>query len=112
MAVDRSGSAYIRDSDDSVFRVDLSTMTCSATGCPDRTTRFDSFGMGYATDSADTWRDQMCVVNENALGVLDTTSGTIINMGQLDKTTGATLTTLPLRSFPSPTNIDTFAFAT
>jgi hypothetical protein len=141
MAVDRSGNAYIRYSDDSVFRVELSTLACSSTSYSDRSTRFDSFGMGYSTDSDDTWRDQMYVANEDTLGVLDTTSWTISSIGrmpsqseltgnaagelwailplespakivQLDKTDGATLTTLPLRSFPSPSNIDTFAFAT
>lgn len=141
MSVDRSGTAYIRYSDDRVYGVDLSTLTCSPTGYRDSTTRFGSFGMGYSTDSADTWRDQLYVANEDQLGILDTSTWTITNLGrmpsqseltgnaagelwailpletpakivQLDKTNASTLTTIAMRGFPSPTNIDTFAFAT
>jgi hypothetical protein len=141
MSVDRSGTAYIRYSDDRVYSVDLATMTCSPTGYRDSTTRFGSFGMGYSTDSADTWRDQLYVANEDQLGILDTSSWTITNLGrmpsqseltgnadgelwailpletpakivQLDKTDASTLTTITMRSFPSPSDIDTFAFAT
>jgi hypothetical protein len=39
-------------------------------------TGFDSFGMGYATDAADTWRDQLYVANGTTLGILDTATWT------------------------------------
>jgi hypothetical protein len=51
--VDTDSDTQDTDPVDSVFRVDLATMTCSATGYSDRTTWFDSFGMGYSTDSAE-----------------------------------------------------------
>lgn len=141
MAVSRDGVAYVRYADDAVYAVDLATLTCSSTAYSDRRTGFDSFGMGYATDSADTWRDRLFVANASDLGVLDTSTWSITTVGrmpsqseltgnadgelwamlplerpaelrQLDTTTGATLTTLRLSSFPDPSDIDAFAFAT
>lgn len=141
MAVDRSGTAYVRYADNSLYALDLATMRCSATSYSDRRTHFDSFGMGYATDTADTWREQLYVANDASLGVLDPATGSITTLGrmpsqseltgnadgelwamlpletpaelaQLDLTTGATLTTLRLPAFPDPSGIDTFAFAT
>jgi hypothetical protein len=141
MSVRRDGTMYVRYGDDKVYSVDLDTMNCTATAYSDRATRFDSFGMGYSTDSADTWRDQLYVANGDTVGVLDTSSWTITPIGgmpsqseltgnadgelwavlplespakiiQIDKTDGSALTTIPMRSFPEPVNIDTFAFAT
>jgi hypothetical protein len=141
MAVSRDGVAYVRYADNVVYELDLATMTCAETSYSDRRTGFDSFGMGYATDSADTWRDQLYVANATHLGVLNPTSGNITTLGrmpsqseltgnadgelwailplespaklrQLDLTTGAELATIEMRSFPNPSNIDTFAFAT
>lgn len=141
MAVSRDGVAYVRYADNSVFAVDLATLGCSATAYADRSTHFDSFGMGYATDSAETWRDQLYVANEGALGVLDTDTWSVTKLGsmpsqseltgnaagelwamlplehpaqlvQLDRDSAATLKTLKLSRFPDPGNIDAFAFAT
>lgn len=141
MAVDRSGTAYVRYADNTVYSVDLATMTCSRTGYSDRTTGFDSFGMGYATDNADTWREQLYVANDSQVGILDPATWRVTTLGRmpsqseltgnadgelwamlplerpaelvrLDTTTGATMETLHLASFPDPSNIDTFAFAT
>ncbi len=141
MSVSRSGTAYVRYADNSLYSVDLATLTCSATSYSDRRTGFDSFGMGYATDSADTWREQLYVANSTTLGVLDPSSGAITTLGrmpsqseltgnadgelwamlplespaelvQLDTASGATLATVRLPGFPNPSDIDTFAFAT
>lgn len=141
MGVSRDGLAYIRYADNALYELDLATMKCSTTSYSDRRTGFDSFGMGYATDSADTWRDQLYVANARTLGVLDPSTGSITTLGrmpsqseltgnadgelwailplespaelmQLDLTTGAELDTIEMRSFPDPGNIDTFAFAT
>jgi hypothetical protein len=86
-------------------------------------------------------RDQLYVTNEDQLGVLDTGTWTIQNVGrmasqseltgnsdgelwaflpleqpaeivQLDLDSAAVLTTLRLPGFPDPGDIDTFAFAT
>lgn len=141
MSVSRSGTAYVRYADDSVYAVDLGTLACTPTSYSDRRTGFDSFGMGYATDAADTWRDQLYVANGTTLGILDTATWSITTLGrmpsqseltgnaagelwallpletpaeliQLNTTTGARLATLTLPGFPDPGNIDTFAFAT
>lgn len=141
MAVSRGGVAYVRYADNAVYAVDLATMACSPTTYSDRRTGFDAFGMGYATDTADTWREQLYVANEGSVGVLDPATWTIAPLGRLpsqseltgnadgelwamlpletpaqlarvDTTTGATAETVSLRGFPDPSNIDTFAFAT
>lgn len=141
MAVSRDGTAWIRYSDDAVYEVDLTTLDCHASGYGGRRGGFGSFGMGYATDSAGSWRDKLYVANDATLAVLDPTTWTLSPVGamasqseltgnadgelwamlplekvarlaQLDKSTGAELTTLPLPAFPDPSTIDTFAFAT
>lgn len=140
MSVSRDGVAYVRYADNSLYGLDLATMTCSRTAYSDRS-GFDSFGMGYSTDSADTWREQLFVANADTLGTLDTSTGVITTVGrmssqseltgdadgelwamlplespaeivQLDKSTGSTLSSIRLPSFPDPGDIDAFAFAT
>ena len=141
MAVNRDGTAYVRDAGNRVFAVDLGTMACTATAYSDRATHFDSFGMGYATDSADTWRDQLYVANEGTLAVVDSSTWSLRNLGtlpsqseltgnadgelwavlplervaelrRLDTDTGATLETVRVPAFPDPSELDTFAVAT
>jgi hypothetical protein len=141
MAVDRTGSAWLRYSDDAVYEVDLTTLTCNPTSYSDRRSGFGSFGMGYATDAAGTWRDKMYIANEDTLAVLDPSTWSVTTIGriasqaelsgnadgelwailplervarlaQLDKSTGVELATIDLPAFPDPANIDTFAFAT
>ena len=141
MAVNRSGTAYVRYADNSLYSLDLASMTCSSTTYSDRRTHFDSFGMGYSTDSADTWREQLYIANATTLGLLDPSTGTVTTLGrmpsqseltgnadgelwailpletpaelvQIDKTNGTTLATITMRAFPDPSGIDTFAFAT
>ncbi|HND33891.1 MAG TPA: hypothetical protein PLA94_28020 [Myxococcota bacterium] len=141
MAISRDGHAFVRYADDSVYDIDLATFACAPTPYSDRRTRFGSFGMGYATDSSNTWRDQLYVANADHLAMMDSQSWAVTTLGtipsqaeltgnaqgelwailplehpaklvELDKTNGRTLQTLPLPGFPSAQNIDTFAFAT
>ncbi|HNC96844.1 MAG TPA: hypothetical protein PKW90_12010, partial [Myxococcota bacterium] len=141
MAVSRDGVAYVRYADNRVYAVALDTLACTATSYSDRRSGFDSFGMGYATDSSNTWRDQLYVANADHLAMMDSQSWAVTTLGtipsqaeltgnaqgelwailplehpaklvELDKTNGRTLQTLPLPGFPSAQNIDTFAFAT
>ncbi len=141
MSVSRDGVAYVRYADNSLYAVDLATMSCARTSYSDRATRFDSFGMGYSTDSSDTWREQLYVANEDSLGILDLSTGDVATLGrmasqseltgnadgelwamlpleqpaelvQIDKANAHVLTTIELRAFPDPSDIDTFAFAT
>ena len=141
MGIARDGVAYVRYSDDAVYSVDLDTLHCEPTDYRDNQTHFGSFGMGYATNSADTWRDQLYVANENRLARLDIESWQLENLGTLPsqseltgnaegelwgflplespaelvrigKADGAILDTIRMPGFPNPYDIDTFAFAT
>ncbi|MCK6521980.1 hypothetical protein L6R49_11115 [Myxococcota bacterium] len=140
MSVGRDGVAYVRYSDEAVYAVDVETLACAPTGYSDRATGFGAFGMGHATDSAETWRDQLYVANSRQLARLDTSTWTLTTLGtmksqaelsgdadgqlwgllplespallvELDKASGAILSTTKLPGFPDASEIDTFAFA-
>jgi len=140
MGIARDGVGFVRYSDESLHMVDLETLDCSPTVYDDRDTDFGSFGMGYATESADTWRDNLYVANSRWLAMLDPETGELQNIGKLpsqseltgtaegqlwaflplespaalvevDKNTGSILSSKGLSDFPNPSNIDTFAFA-
>jgi len=137
MAVSRDGYAYVRYSDDSVYAVDLVTLDCSPTTFA---AGFGSFGMGYATDAADTWRDALYIATSTSLATLDTATWSASMVGgvpsqaeltgnadgelwaflpleipaelvQLDKDSSQILHRHTLNGFPNPLDIDTFAFA-
>lgn len=141
MSVARDGYAYVRGSDDAVYAVDLETLGCEATSYSDRATGFGSFGMGYATDDGDTWRDRLYVANERTLARLDTDTWELSTIGRmpsqseltgdaagelwaflplespaalvrLDKEDASALEEIALPRFPDAADIDTFAFAT
>ncbi len=141
MSVARDGVAYVRGSDDGLYAVDLTTLACSATSYSDRETGFGAFGMGFATQDADTWRDELFVANEGWLGRLDTSSFSLSSLGRmpsqaelsgnadgelwaffplespatlarLDKEDASVLEEVALPRFPDAGDIDTFAFAT
>jgi hypothetical protein len=139
MAVSRTGMAYVRYSNESIYAVDLVTFQCRQTDY--QGAAFGSFGMGYATQDADTWRDELYIANAFQLAELDTGNWRYQVMGslpsqseltgnaegelwaflplqipaelvQLDKGSGAPLERMWLNDFPSPFAIDAFAFAT
>lgn len=83
MGVARDGFAYVRYADQEVFVVDVNTLDCAATGYDTSRTGFGSFGMGFATTSAETWRDELFVANSTVVGRLDTTSWQITTLGAL-----------------------------
>lgn len=141
MSVSRDGHAFVRYDDDSVYDVDLTTFSCTKTAYSDRQSGFGSFGMGYATDTSNTWKDQLYIANGSKLAVLDTSTWSVSNLGsmpsqseltgnadgelwailplehpaklvELDKSNAHTLNTISLPNFPNASNIDTFAFAT
>lgn len=140
MAVARDGFAYVRYSDDTVYEVDLESLDCALTDYDPKATGFGSFGMGFATESDETWRDNMFVANDRKLARMDTATGALTQLGKLPSQSELTGTAegqlwafLPLESpaalvevdqedagivssvglsaFPSPYDIDTFAFA-
>ena len=140
MAVARDGLAYIRYSDDTVYALDLETFACQETSFALHK-GLDSFGMGYATDDAETWRDALYVADGDTLMRLDTDSWSLQVVGsmpsqseltgnadgelwamlplespaalaRIDLATGAEAERVNLSGFPSPYDIDTFAFAT
>jgi hypothetical protein len=139
MAVSRSGEAFVRYSDESVYRVTLETLACERTGFRSPN-GFGSFGMGYATDDADTWRDRLYIADADSVGLLDTSAWSLDLLGgmesqseltgtsagelwaflplespaslaQLDKDSGEELQRIRLSGFPSLSDIDAFAFA-
>jgi hypothetical protein len=140
MGITRDGYAYVRYSSNTVFEVDLTTLDCTEASYSNGSTGFGSFGMGFATNSADTWRDQLYVANRTHVARLDTSSWQVTTLGtlpsqaeltgtadgelwaflplespaalvELDKSSGAELSRTRLSSFPNPGDIDTFAFA-
>jgi hypothetical protein len=139
MAVARDGVAYVRYSDNEVYEVDLGSLGCAATSYSDSS--FGAFGMGFATDEAGGWRDQLYVANEDTVARLDTGDWRLSAFGdmesqseltgnsagelwaflplerpaalvQLDKESGEELDRRSLTGFPSAGDIDAFAFAT
>ena len=140
MGITRDGFAYVRYSSNTVFEVDLTTLACTEVAYDEGSTGFGAFGMGFATDAADTWRDQLYVANRTHLGRLDTDTWQVTTLGalpsqaeltgtadaqlwaflplespaalvELDKSTGAERSRTRLTGFPNPGDIDTFAFA-
>ena len=80
MAVGRDGIAYVRYSSNSLFAVDLETMSCSPTSYG---SGFGNFGMGYATQNSETWRDDLYIANSNTLARVDMSTYAIRNVGSL-----------------------------
>ena len=138
MSVSRSGYAYVRYRDNTVYSVDLRTMECEET---DYESDFGSFGMGFVTEHARTWEDHLYVANARDLAVLKTETWEMTTIGRLpsqseltgngrgelwamlpleqpaklarlSQTNGTITASHDLPGFPNPREIDTFAFAT
>lgn len=139
MAVSRDGHAYVRYDTNEVYAVDLVTGDCVATRYGGGA--FGAFGMGFATDDADTWRDRLYVANSATLAEVDTATWSATALGampsqseltgnaegelwaflplesparltRIDKATGASLERIDLAGFANPMDVDAFAFAT
>ena len=139
MGVARDGMAYVRYADNEVFAVDLDPLACTSTGYSD-SGGFGSFGMGFATQSASTWRDSLFVANSGQLGRIDpstwqlTLLGSLPSQGELtgtgagelfavlplesplkvvelDQATGSVADTISVGTTLDISNLDTFAFA-
>ena len=139
MAITREGVAYVRYSDNTVYSVDLETMNCEETSYDGD--EYGAFGMGFATNSDSTWRDKLYVANHSQLAVIDTETwsrtvfGTLSSQSELtgnaagelwailpletpaqvvrlNKATGSVEDAITITGTPSPSDIDTFAFAT
>lgn len=137
MAVDRDGTAWVRYSSNTLFAVDLDTMACTATSAAGG---FGSYGMGYATENGETWRDDLYVANRSTLARIDASNGQLVTVGalpsqseltgnaagelwaflpleqpaqlvRLDKNNAEVLQNHSLPAFTT-SNLDTFAFAT
>jgi len=140
MGVARDGYAYVRFSDQEVFQVDLNTLDCTSTSYSNGSTGFGSFGMGFATPTSSTWRDQLFVANSGQLALLNPTSWQLTTLGtlpsqaeltgtgagelfgvlplespltvvELDQSSGSVLDTIRVGTTLDIGNLDTFAFA-
>ena len=138
MAVARDGVAYVRYSDNSVYEVNLETLACTPTSYASGS--FGSFGMGFASDDADTWRDQLYIANDVHVASLNTSTWkrTVLSalpsqseltgngdgelwaflpleqpaqLARVDLGGGGIVERVKLPGFPSPSGIDAFAFA-
>lgn len=138
MGVSRSGVGYVRYNTDDVYEFDTETLECTETSYYNS---FGSFGMGYATQSMDTWRDDLYLANKNTLALANTKTWEFQEIGplpsqaeltgnadgelwgflpleepaalvNLDKTNADELVRIDLEWFPEPKSIDMFAFAT
>ena len=139
MAVNRQGSAFVRYSDDTLYEVDLETLACTPVSYS-RPGGFGSFGMGFATETDGSWREELFVADADTLGVLDEgdwgidTVGALPSQSELSGTaegelwaflplespaalvsvnpeTGRELSRFGLAGFPDPSTLDAFAFA-
>ncbi|MCB9779569.1 MAG: hypothetical protein H6742_13480 [Alphaproteobacteria bacterium] len=140
MAVGRDGIAWVRMSDDKLYEVSLDDLACTPTDFR-LPSGFGSFGMGFATEHDGTWRDHLFIADADTLGMLDVGALSVETVGrmasqseltgnaagelwaflplespaelaQLDQDDGSRRARIPLPMFPSPADIDTFAFAT
>jgi hypothetical protein len=138
MGIARDGHAFVRYSTGDVYDVLLEDMSCTET---DYGADFGPFGMGYATQHSETWRDELFLANKTKLAVIDTVTWNLTTIGslpsqaeltgnadgelwaflplespaalaELDKGTGEVIERISVNDFPSPSSIDTFAFAT
>ena len=139
MAVSRSGVAYVRYSDENLYEIDLASLSCRPTQY-DSPAGFGSFGMGYATDDANTWRDELYIADADRVAQVNTNSWELDMLGsmasqseltgtsagelwaflpletpaalaRIDKDSGLEQERIRMSNFPSLSDIDTFAFA-
>lgn len=138
MGVSRDGVGYVRYNTDDVYMFDVETMHCEETSYYES---FGAFGMGYATQEKDTWRDDLYLANKKTLARANTSTWTFEELGplpsqaeltgnaagelwgflpleipaalvHLNKTNATELQRIHLDWFPEPKSIDMFAFAT
>ena len=139
MGIARDGMAYVRWSDETLYQVDLQTLQCTPTSYGQQSS-FGAFGMGFATESAGSWRDELFVANASSLARLNTQTWQLDPIGplpsqseltgnadgelwaflpleqpaalvRLSKTDGQPEEFMSLQGFPSAYEIDAFAFA-
>ena len=138
MSVARNGVAYVRSGSD-VYAVDVQTLNCSPTNF--NAPNFGSFGMGFSTVSPNSWHEALFIANGSTLAQLDTQNWQLSPVGnlpsqseltgnaagelwaffpleqpaqlsRLNRSTAQIQQSISLPQFPSPYDIDTFAFAT
>ena len=138
MSVARNGLAYVRSGSE-VYEVDVQTLDCQPTSY--NSPNFGSFGMGFSTVAPNTWEEALFIANGSTLAQLDTQNWQLSPVGnlpsqseltgnaagelwaffpleqpaqlsRLSRSTAQIQDSIVLPQFPSPYDIDTFAFAT
>ena len=76
MAVDRKGTAWVRYSDGTLWKVNTSTLGCTATAyvSPDTNEAFFKYGMGFSSEASGSVAERLFLSDNQGLGlaVLDT----------------------------------------
>jgi hypothetical protein len=83
MSVDRTATAWVLYNSGEVFRVDTTTVTCSATGFQPNQQGIQVFGMGFVADSPGATLDTLFIAGNDELGVIDTGSLVVSTIGAL-----------------------------
>jgi len=83
MAVDRSGKAWVRHSDGSVWKVSTQDLSCEPTAYHPQDESFIKFGMGFATESKGGSAETLYVSDSGGagLGKIDTKKHTLTYIG-------------------------------
>ncbi len=83
MAVDRSGIAWVRHSDGSLWKVSTKDLACEATKYQPQNESFIKFGMGFATETKGGSTESLYVSDSDGAGLarIDTTKHTLTFIG-------------------------------
>ncbi|HVY49619.1 MAG TPA: hypothetical protein VHB21_27185 [Minicystis sp.] len=87
MAVDRHGFAWVLYQGGRIFHVDIKTAACTATSYQPGQHGFTRFGMGFATNGANTSDETLYLADYNGTGLasLDLNSLTVTPVGHYDQ---------------------------
>ena len=77
MAVDRTGIAWVRHSDGSVWKVSTTTLACTATKYQPQAEAFTKFGMGFATETKGGSTETLYLSDSTGAGLAKLNTGSL-----------------------------------